>query len=378
MIRPLFALSCAMFAATAFAQNAQLVYFGTYTNPESGSEGVYISHFNAVTGDLSSPVIAAKTKSPSFLALHPSGTFLYTVGEAPAEGSPKSVIGAYQIVRPSGALEPLNSVNAGGAGPCHISLEKDGAMAMTAQYSAGTVTSYPVSKDGRLGGAVSNIQHKGNGPIKARQETPHAHSIKPSPDNRFALACDLGADKVFVYKMDPAAGTLTPHGEACLPGGSGPRHIAFHPNGLFVFVNNEISMTASTFAWDADKGTLKLLDIVSTLPEGDRALEGLSTAETVVHPNGRFVYVSNRTHDTIAVFGCDAHTGKLTLIENVPAEGKIPRNFSLDLTGKWMVVAHQKTNSAAVFSVNPETGQLRFTGKKVSLGAPVCVRFAAE
>ena len=136
-------------------------------------------------------------------------------------------------------------------------------------------------------------------------------------------------------------------------------------------------MTANTFAWDAKKGALKLLDTVSTLPQEERALEALSTAEIVVHPNGRFVYVSNRTHDTIAVFGCDASTGKLTLIENVPAEGKIPRNFSLDLTGKWMIVAHQETNSAAVFSVNPETGRLHFTGKKVSLGAPVCVRFLA-
>jgi 6-phosphogluconolactonase len=378
MIRPLIALTCAMFAATAFAQDAQLVYFGTYTNPESGSEGVYVSHFSAVTGELSSPVVAAKTVSPSFLALHPSGKFLYTVGEEPAEGSSKSVIGAYKILRPSGILKPLNSVDSGGDGPCHISLEKDGTLAMTAQYSGGTVTSYPVGKDGKLAGAVSNILHEGNGPVEERQETPHAHCIKPSPDNRFALACDLGADKVFIYKIDPAAGTLTAHGEARLPGAAGPRHLAFHPNGLFVFVNGEISMTAHTFAWDAEKGTLKLVDTVSTLPQADRALEGLSTAEIVVHPNGRFVYVSNRTHDTIAVLGCDASTGKLTLIENVPAEGKIPRNFSLDLTGKWMIVAHQETNSAAVFSVNPETGRLRFTGKKVSLGAPVCVRFLAS
>ncbi len=377
MIRSLLTLSLTLFAATAFAQNAQFVYFGTYTNPKSGSEGVYVSHFNAVTGELSSPVVAAKTISPSFLALHPSGKFLYTVGEERAEGSSTSAIGAYKIMRPSGVLERLNSVNAGGKGPCYISLEKGGALALSAQYSDGTVTSYPVGKDGKLGEAVSKIQHEGKGPNKGRQDTPHAHSIRPSPDNRFALACDLGADKVFIYKMDPAAGTLTAHGEVSLPAGSGPRHIAFHPNGRFVFVNNEILMTASTFAWDTEKGTLKLLDTVSTLPEADRALKGLSTAETVVHPNGRFVYVSNRTHDTIAVFGCDANTGKLTLLENVPAEGKIPRNISLDLTGKWMVVAHQDTNSAAVFSVNQETGRLSFTGKKVSVGAPVCVRFLA-
>ncbi len=375
MIRPLLSLTFAMAAVSAFAQNAQLVYFGTYTNPKSGSEGVYVSTFDAATGDLSSPVLAAKTSSPSFLAIHPSGRLLYTVGEAPASASSKSEVSAYQISRPGGTLEKLNSVSAGGAGPCYISLEKGGGVAMTAQYSDGTVTSHLVAKDGTLGQAVSVIQHAGKGPNAGRQDKPHAHSIRMTPDNRYALACDLGADKVFVYKLDPITGVLTPHGHADLPPGSGPRHSAFHPNGKFVFVNNEILMTVSTFAYDAEKGALRLLGTVSTLPEADRNLKGLSTAEVVAHPNGRVVYVSNRTHDTIAVFQCNAQTGALTLIQNVATEGNTPRNFSLDLTGKWMVVGHQDTNSAAIFSVNSADGRLSFTGKKVSVGAPVCVRF---
>jgi len=377
MIRPLLSLGFFMATVSAFAQDAQLVYFGTYTNPKSGSEGVYVSKFNAVTGDLSSPVLAAKTVSPSFLALHPSGRFLYTVGEAASAGSSKSEVSAYQISQPGGALEKLNGVPAGGTGPCYISLEKGGGVAMTAQYSDGTVSSHLVGKDGKLGQTVSVLQQVGKGPNAGRQDGPHAHSIRPTPDNRYALACDLGADKVFVYKIDPATGGLTLHGAADLPAGSGPRHAAFHPNGRFVFVNNEILMTVSTFAYDSEAGKLSLLRTVSTLPEEDHGVKGLSTAEVVAHPNGRVVYVSNRKHDTIAVFRCEAQTGELTLIQNVPTEGKIPRNFSLDLTGKWMVVGHQDTNSAAVFSVNPADGRLTFTGKKVSVGAPVCVRFLA-
>lgn len=377
MIRPLFAFLSTMISVASLAQDVQWVYFGTYTRPESGSEGVYVSKFDAATGVLSDPVVAAKAASPSFLSLHPSGQFLYTVGESPSSSTDKPEVTAYQISRSNGLLQKLNAVKAGGAGPCFIALDKGGAMAMTAQYSDGTVSSHRVSKEGKLGDVVNVIQHVGKGPNMKRQEKPHAHSIRPTPDNRYAFACDLGADKVFIYRIDPTTGTLTQHGQTDLPPGSGPRHIAFHPSGRFVFVNNEMLMTVSTFAMDAEKGTLSLLRTVSTLPEADRKLQNLSTAEVVAHPNGRVVYVSNRTHDTIAVFRCDPQTGDLTLIQNVPAEGKIPRNFSLDLTAKWMIVAHQDSNSAAVFRVNAEDGRLTFTGKKVALGAPVCVRFLA-
>ncbi len=382
MIRPLLYLSCSLLVSSAFAQNTQLVYFGTYTsptetNPTSRSKGIYVSRFDADTGALSAPKLAARTTSPSFVALHPSGQFLYVVGEEPPPLRAHSEVSAYRIKLPSGDLRLLNRVPAGGKGPCQIAVEPEGKMAMTAQYASGTVASHSLEKGGALGKVKTALRHVGRGVNEERQEGPHAHSIWPTPDNKYALACDLGVDKVFVYKMNPADGTLSEHGKVSLPPGSGPRHLAFHPNGRFVFVNNEMLMTVSTFAYDAKKGALKLLRTVSTLPKADRNRTGLSTAETVVHPNGRFVYVSNRTHDTIAVFRCDPQSGKLTLIQNAPTEGRIPRNFSLDRTGKWMVVAHQDSNTAAVFSVDPVRGKLRFTGTKVSLDSPVCVRFLA-
>jgi 6-phosphogluconolactonase len=221
------------------------------------------------------------------------------------------------------------------------------------------------------------LQHTGSSVDPARQKGPHAHSFRPSPDNRFALACDLGTDRVYVYAIDPEHGTFTPHGEAALPPGYGPRHLAFHPNGNWVFVNYEMLMTVITFAYDAAQGVLQRQVTVSTLPEADRDKKGFSSAEVVVHPNGKFVYVSNRAHDTIAILACDPSTGKLTLLENVPAEGKVPRNFALDLTGNWLLVAHQDSDSVAVFTVDPQTGRLQFTGQKVEVGKPCCVRFLA-
>ena len=198
-----------------------------------------------------------------------------------------------------------------------------------------------------------------------------------APGNRYAVACDLGLDKVLLYRVDLAKGELVSHGFGTVPPGSGPRHLAFHPNGHFAFVNNEMKMTVSTMAYDGDKGALTLVDTVSTVPVEDRGMAGLSTAETIAHPSGKFVYVSNRGHDTIAVLRCDAVTGKLSLVTNVKTEGRTPRNFALDLTGKWMIAGHQDGNSAAVFKVDAETGIPKFTGTRVEVGAPVCVRFLA-
>jgi 6-phosphogluconolactonase len=264
-----------------------------------------------------------------------------------------------------------------GEGPCHVSLDKTAKVAMIANYGSGSIASYAVKEDGSLSEAVTFVQHEGHGADPKRQKGPHAHSMNVTPDNRYALACDLGLDKVFIYKLDPATAKLTAHGYGEVPPGSGPRHLAFHPDGKHVFVNNEMGMTVTTFLYDADAGTLTALDTVSTLPPEDRDKKGFSTAETVVHPNGKFVYVSNRTHDTIAVFACAPGTAKLTLIQNAAAEGKIPRNFCLDPSGKWMIVAHQDSNTAALLKVDPETGKLTFTGKKVPVGGAICIRFLA-
>ena len=360
---------------SASAGDQHLVYFGCYTNAKSGSKGIYVSKFDSAKGELSEPELAVEISSPSFLAIHPSKRFLYAVGEMSVPGQKGGGLSAFSISVPDGKLKLLNQVSSVGAGPCHVSVDKNGMMAMIANYGGGSVASYQIGPTGSLCEAATFVQHEGSSVDPKRQAGPHGHSINPSPDNKYAFACDLGLDKVLIYKLDPASGKMTAHGHANVPPGSGPRHFAFHPSGKFAFVNNEMLMTVTSFAYDALKGALTPIETVSTLPEADRGKAGFSTAETVVHPNGKFVYVSNRTHDTIAVFNCDAATGKLSLIQNASAEGKIPRNFCLDPSGKWMIVAHQDSNSAALLSVDQATGKLAFTGKKISVGGSVCVRF---
>ena len=360
---------------SASAGDQHLVYFGCYTNAKSGSKGIYVSKFDSAKGELSEPELAVETSSPSFLAIHPSKRFLYAVGEMSVPGQKGGGLSAFSISVPDGKLKLLNQVSSVGAGPCHVSVDKNGMMAMIANYGGGSVASYQIGPTGSLCEAATFVQHEGSSVDPKRQAGPHGHSINPSPDNKYAFACDLGLDKVLIYKLDPASGKMTAHGHANVPPGSGPRHFAFHPSGKFAFVNNEMLMTVTSFAYDALKGALNPIETVSTLPEADRGKAGFSTAETVVHPNGKFVYVSNRTHDTIAVFNYDAATGKLSLIQNASAEGKIPRNFCLDPSGKWMIVAHQDSNSAALLSVDQATGKLAFTGKKISVGGSVCVRF---
>lgn len=377
MKRVLPALLFASLLSPVMAGDQWFVYFGCYTNAKSGSKGIQVSRFDSAKGTLTEPVLAAEAGNPSFLALHPAGKFLYSVGEQSSAGKKGGAVSAFAINKEDGTLKLINQADSGGNGPCHISLDATGGMAMVANYGGGSVASYQVKEDGSLSGPVSFIQHEGSSVNPQRQKGPHAHSINRSPDNQFAFVCDLGLDKVLTYKMDPASGSLTAQGSVDLPPGSGPRHFAFHPSGAFAFVNNEMHMTASTFAYDAPSGRLSLVDTVSTLPPEDQAKSGLSTAETVAHPNGKVVYVSNRTHDTIAVFSCDPATGRLKLIQNAPAEGAVPRNFNLDPSGKWMIVAHQNSNTAAVLKVDPDTGKLSPTDTSIKVGGPVCVRFLA-
>jgi 6-phosphogluconolactonase len=361
----------------AFAGDDYHVYFGCYTNAKSGSKGIHVSKFNTATGALSEPEVAAETGSPSFLAIHPSRKYLYAVGEMVVPGQKGGGVSAFSISQPDGKLTLINQVSSVGSGPCHISLDQTGKMAMVANYGGGSVASYAIADNGALSEAKTFVQHEGSSVNDKRQAGPHAHSMNRSPDNRFGFACDLGLDKVIIYALDPSSGSMKAHGHATVSPGSGPRHFAFHPSGKYAFVNNEILMTVTSFAYDAEKGTLTEIETVSTLPEVDRGKTGLSTAETVAHPSGKFVYVSNRTHDTIAVFTCDQATGKLTLIQNASAEGQIPRNFNLDPTGRWMIVAHQNSNTAALFKVDEVSGRLSFTGKKIQVGGAVCVRFLA-
>ena len=380
MTRATLAFTFAALTTTAIAGENFLVYFGTNTNAKNGSKGIYVARFNSASGELTTPELAAEAGNPGFLAIHPSKKYLYASSDiALPDGKKGGGISSFSIDLNSGQLTLINQASAVGAGPCHVNVDKTGKLATIANYGSGSVASYAIKFDGSVSEAASFFQHEGSGADPKRQAGPHAHSVNFSPDNRFSFACDLGLDKVLIYKIDPATGKMTPNDPAFgkVPAGGGPRHLAFHPSGKFVFVNNEMAMSETVFAYDAEKGALTEIETVSTLPEADRGMKGLSTAETLAHPNGRFVYVSNRTHDTIAVFTCDPATGKLTLIQNANVEGKTPRNFNLDPTGKWLIAAHQGSNSIALFKVDPDTGKLTFTGTKVNVPGSICVRFLA-
>jgi len=376
----LIAFTLALLTSAALAGDNYLVYFGTNTNAKNGSKGIYVACFNSATGSLTKPELAAEAGNPGFLSIHPSKKYLFAIGDVTTpDGKKGGGISSFSIEANTGKLTLINQQSAIGSGPCHVNVDATGKMAALANYGSGSVASYAIGADGKVFEAASFIQHEGSSIDPKRQAGPHAHSVNFSPDNRFAFACDLGLDKVLIYKVDPATGKMTPNEPAFAktPAGGGPRHLAFHPSGKFVFVNNEMAMTETVFAYDAATGAMTEVQTVSTLPEADRGKPGFSTAETLAHPNGKNVYVSNRTHDTIAVFACDPATGKLTLIQNVPVEGQIPRNICLDPTGKWLIAAHQNSGSAALFKVDAESGKLSFTGTKVEVPGSICVRFLA-
>jgi 6-phosphogluconolactonase len=353
-----------------------VAYIGTYTG--KNSKGIYAFQFDASTGKLTPLGLAVETVSPSYLAIHPNHQFLYAVNEMGDFGGQKAgAVSSFSIDRGTGKLTFLNKVSSRGPGPCHLSLDKTGKNLLVANYDGGSVAVYPVEPDGRLREASTFIQHTGSSVNKERQEAPHAHCIFTSPDNRFALAADLGLDKVLVYRFDAARGTLTPNNPAFgkTPPGAGPRHFAFHPNGKYVYVINEIQCTLSTFAYDAARGAMQLKDTVSTLAKGYNVTADDSTAEIEVHPSGKFVYGSNRGHDSIAVFAVDPAEGTVNRVEIVSTMGKTPRGFAIDPTGAFLVAANQDSDSLVVFHINQENGRLTPTGQKLEAYSPVSVEF---
>ena len=351
-----------------------LVFFGTYTDAKS--KGIYVSRFDSETGKLAAPQLAAETKSPSFLALHPNGRFLYAVGEASAVGATRQGGVTAFAIEPAGNLTALNTQPSGGNGPCHLTLDAAGRWLITANYGNGSVGALPVRADGSLDAPVDTVQHQGSSVNKDRQSGPHAHCSSLSPDDRFALVCDLGLDKVLVYRRDAKERALTANAPAfgAVAPGSGPRHLAFSPNGNFAYVVNEMISSVTVFSWNAKRGTLAEVQTVSTLPE---KFAGQSWgAEIAVHPAGKFVYASNRGHDSIAGFAVDARTGKLAFVEATPTQGKTPRHFALDPTGGWLLAENQASDSVVVFRVDRKSGRLEATGGKVEVPAPVCAVFA--
>ena len=354
-----------------------LVYFGTYTGAKS--KGVYVSKFDPATGTLTAPELAAEIKNPTFLAVAPGGNSLYTVSEVDqVGGQPAGAVKAFALDSKTGKLTPLNQQLSGSGGPCHVSVDATGKCLFVANYGGGSVAAFPIHPDGSLGEATTNLQHTGSGVNKERQAGPHAHSIYPSPENRFTLDCDLGLDKIFINRLDAPVAGLTPNDppSAALAPGSGPRHLAFSADGRFLYVINELSNTITVFSYAPANAALAEVQTVSTLPA---EFAGTSTtAEIALHPNGKFLYGSNRGHDSIAVFAVDQKSGKLTPVEHTSTQGRKPRHFAIDPTGRWLLAENQASDSVVVFAIEADTGKLKPSGQTVSIGAPVCSVFVSQ
>jgi 6-phosphogluconolactonase len=358
------------------APNKYFVYVGTYTEEGSASKGIYVYRFDASNGAVTSVGVAAATTNPSFLAIHPNHRFLYAVNEiGNYQGQKSGGVSAFAIDPATGKLTFLNEVASGGADPCYITVDKTGKFVLVANYTGGSISVFPILADGKLGDATAFAQHQGHGADPKRQEGPHAHSVDLTPDNRFAIVDDLGLDETLVYKFDATKGTLAANDPpfAKADSGAGPRHFALHPNGGFGYVIDEMGDKVSVFGFDAAGGVLRPLQTISTIP-GDFKKQN-DDAEIEVHPSGKFLYASNRGHDSIAVFAIDQAKGTLSLIEYAPTKGQTPRNFEIDPTGKLLFVANEKSDNLVTFRINPKTGRLTPTGKVLDIPQPVCVRF---
>jgi 6-phosphogluconolactonase len=356
------------------ANRKYLVFVGTYTT-KTESKGIYGYEFDADTGRLTPKGVAAETRDPSWVAVHPSGKYLYAANEA----GKTSTVSAFAVDAKSGELTLLNQIPSLGEDPCYLSFDKTAKYLFVANYSTGTIAVFPILADGRLGEHTAMVKDVGaTGPNKERQEAPHAHWIETSPDNRFALVADLGLDEVLVYKFDATSGALTPNEPAFarLKAGSGPRHAVFYPNGKFVFAVNELSSTATSFAYDVKKGTLKETGTASTLPPGFSGRNDV--AEAAVHPNGKFLYVSNRGIDSIAILSIDPGNRTLAPAGGIPAGGKEPRHFAIDPSGKYLLAENQFSNNIVVFKIDPATGGLTPTGQVVEVPSPVDIAFLPE
>src|SRR5712692_3969247 len=358
------------------ANRKYLVFVGTYTT-KTESKGIYGYEFDADTGRLTPKGVAAETRDPSWVAVHPSGKFLYAANEAGKAGS----VSAFAVDARSGKLTLLNQIPSLGEDPCYLSFDKTGKYVLVANYSSGTIAVFPILADGRLGEHTAFVKDQGaTGPNKERQEAPHAHWIGVTPGNLFAFVADLGLDEIMMYRFDGNTGSLVPHEPAfaTLDPGAGPRHVALHPSGRFVYVVNELKSTVTVFSSAAQKKNQPYLvpqQQISALPKNFTGRN--DAAEVAVHPNGKFLYTSNRGHDSIAVFAIDDGRGTLTPVADVPTGGKEPRHFAIDPSGKYLLAENQLSNNIVVFRINPATGGLTPTGQVVEVPSPVDLTFVA-
>jgi len=349
-----------------------LTCIGTFTRDKS--EGIYVYRMDLSTGALTLASVARGIEDPAFLAIGPTGHTLYAVNHVPEfAGQPTGAVSAFSLDPETGELTLLNQQPSHGADPCHLCVDKRGRYVLVANYVGGSVAVLPIRDDGSLGEATDHIQHEGSSVNPKRQEGPHAHSINLDPDNRYAFVADLGMDKLMIYRFDQSQGKLTPHDPPWVQTrpGAGPRHFTFHPNGQYAYLINELDNTLVAYAYDGEQGTLQELQTVSALPEG---FEGVSyCADVHVAPSGRFVYGSNRGHDSIVIFAIDEGSGRLTYVGHEPTQGQVPRGFAIDPTGTFLLVANQHTDTVVTFQIDQQTGKLQPTGHVVQVPTPVCI-----
>ena len=351
-----------------------LAYIGTYTATES--EGIYVYRLDQSTGALEYVSEATGVENPSFLAIHPEKRYLYAVNEVGQfAGQSSGAVSAFSIDSETGALTFLNQQPSGGGAPCHLSVDATGQYVLTANYGGGSVCVHPIQEDGSLGEMTDFVQHEGSSVNPQRQRGPHAHSIVIEPGNSYAFAPDLGLDKVLIYQICLTEGKLTPNHQpsAQVAPGAGPRHFDFHPSRKYAYVINEIGNTVTAFTYDETDGTLNEIQTITTLPDD---FDGTShTADVHVAPSGKFLYGSNRGHDSIVIYAIDENTGRLTYVDHEPTQGKSPRNFAIDPTGTFLFAENQGTDNIVTFRINQETGKLSPTGHVTEVPMPVCMIF---
>ncbi|MCI0664300.1 MAG: lactonase family protein [Acidobacteria bacterium] len=360
--------------ALSFSTQDLILYVGTYTRGKS--EGIYLYRMNLASGELKPLSITKGITNPSYLAIDAQRKYLYSVNEVGEfEGKRTGAVTAFAVDQKTGELRKLNQQASQGAGPCYITIDASGKFVLVANYNSGTLAVLPIKSDGSLGESTDVVQHRGSGANPRRQEGPHAHCIMLDRSGRYAFAADLGIDRVMIYRFDAKTGKLTPNSTpfAQTKPGAGPRHFDIHPGGKFAYVINELDSSLTAFAYDNSKGVLKELQTVSTLPEGFQGNN--SCADVHVHPSGKFIYGSNRGHDSIVAFTIDERTGKLSYLADESTQGKTPRNFGIDPTGAFLLAANQNSDTVVTFQIDQKTGKLRPTGKVTEVPTPVCLKF---
>jgi 6-phosphogluconolactonase len=354
----------------AASKRTKRIYIGTYT--KRTSQGIYVYGWKPESGEMEEIGLAAKTPNPSFLTLSPNHNDLYSVNEQDHTGGNVS---AFAIDHSNGKLIPRNVVPSGGAAPCNLTTDHTGQALFVANYGSGSVSSYKILSGGSLSQPVSNIYFKGHSVDPERQKEPHTHCTTVSPENKYLLVNDLGLDRIMVFHFDPKTAKLIPNDPpyySATPG-SGPRNLTFHPNGKWAYSIAEMGSILECMDWDGDKGTLTRLQVISSLPKEHKSPTDAATVQ--VHPNGRFLFGSNRGDDSITAFSIDPTNGHLTLIQRISCEGGSPRHFAVAPDGRWLVVANQDTANIVILKCDPETGKLASTGRQYSLDSPVCVVF---